>query len=196
MTGIGGQGIIIASDILADVALAAGYDVKKTDSLGMSQRGGSVTSHVRLAEEKVFSPKISQGSADYLVAFERLEALRYAEFLRPDGMAIVDSTPVPPLSVIYEGYHYPSIDEVQESLSAITQQVYIVPAVEIATKLGSPRVASVLHLGFLSVFLEIPERIWLDRIKKRLPPHLHQVNRRAFAVGVELAQEQRKETGK
>ena len=196
VTGVGGQGIVMATDILTDVALAVGYDVKKTDSLGISQRGGSVTSHVRLAKERVFSPMISQGSADFLMAFERLEAARCAGFLRPDGIAIVDSATVLPLSVIHEGYHYPSIAEVQESLSTITRQVYVLPAVEMATKLGSPRVASVLHLGFLSVFLEIPERIWLDRIKKRLPPHLHQVNRRAFTVGVELAQEQRKETGK
>jgi len=195
MTGVGGQGIIKASDILADVALTAGYDVKKTDSLGMSQRGGSVVSQVRLAEKKVFSPTISPGSADYLVAFERLEAVRYAGFLRADGIAIVDSTAIPPLSVFNEGYHYPSLDEAKQSLAAITRQVYFLPAVEMATELGTPRVASVLCLGFLSVFLEIAEPTWLNAIERLLPPHLSQVNRRAFAIGVEVAREQRKKGG-
>lgn len=190
MTGVGGQGIIRASDILAETALAAGYDVKKTDSLGMSQRGGSVTSHIRLSKEKVFSPIISPGSADYLVGFERLEALRCASFLKPNGVAIIDSTSLPPLSIIHGSYDYPSIANVQESLSTIIRRVYILPAIELATELGSPRAANVLHLGFLSVFLEIPERIWLDGIKNRLPPNLHRVNRRAFAAGVERALEQ------
>jgi len=192
MTGVGGQGIIRASDILAEVALAAGYDVKKTDSLGMSQRGGNVTSHVRLSTEKVFSPTISPGNADYLMAFERLEALRCASSLKPNGVAIIDSTSLPPLSVICGSYDYPSVAKVQESLSVITRRVYILPAIELAAELGNPRAANVLHLGFLSVFLEIPERIWLDGIKNRLPPHLHQVNRRAFAAGVERALEQQK----
>ena len=195
MIGVGGQGIIKASDILADVALNAGYDVKKADSLGMSQRGGSVMSQVRLAEKKVFSPTISPGSADYLVAFERLEAVRYAGFLRADGIAIVDSTAIPPLSVFNEGYHYPSLDEAQQSLAAITRQVYFLSAVEMAIELGSPRVASVLCLGFLSVFLEIPEPTWLAGIEKLLPPHLHQVNQRAFAMGVEVARERLRDRG-
>lgn len=195
LAGVGGQGVILASDILAETALLAGYDVKKTDALGMSQRGGSVTSHVRLAK-KVFSPLISPGSADYLVSFERLEALRFASFLRPGGTAIFDSTAVPPLSVINEGYHYPSLEEVQQSLYAITPQVYVLPAVETATKLGNARASSVLCLGFLSVYLEIPEQAWLDEIRKRLPTHLHQVNLAAFTAGMKMAREKRKEEGK
>jgi len=194
MTGVGGQGVIMASDILAEVALATGYDVKKTDSLGMAQRGGSVTSHVRMAE-KVFSPMITQGGAHFLVAFERLEAVRFSGLLRPEGIAIVDSAAVLPLSVINEGYHYPSIDEVWESLSAITRRVCVLPAMEMATTLGNPRACSVLYLGFLSVFLEIPERIWLDEIRKHLPQRLHEVNLAAFGAGVEVARERRKDEG-
>ena len=194
MTGVGGQGVIMASDILTTAALATGYDVKKTDSLGMAQRGGSVTSHVRIGE-KVFSPMIPLGGADFLVSYERLEAVRSLALLRPDGIAIVDSVAVTPLSVTIDGYHYPSIDEVRESLSAITQWAYVLPAMEMATKLGNPRASSVLCLGFLSVFLEIPEQSWFDEIRRHLPLRLHEVNLAAFNAGVEAARESRKEEG-
>lgn len=194
MTGVGGQGVIMASDILTTAALATGYDVKKTDSLGMAQRGGSVTSHVRIGE-KIFSPMIPLGGADFLVSYERLEAVRSLALLRPDGIAIVDSVAVTPLSVTIDGYHYPSIDEVRESLSAITQRAYVLPAMEMATKLGNPRASSVLCLGFLSVFLEIPEQSWFDEIRRHLPLRLHEVNLAAFNAGVEAARESRKEEG-
>lgn len=194
MTGVGGQGVIMASDILTTAALATGYDVKKTDSLGMAQRGGSVTSHVRIGE-KVFSPMIPLGGADFLVSYERLEAVRSLALLRPDGIAIVDGVAVTPLSVTIDGYHYPSIDEVRESLSAITQRAYVLPAMEMATKLGNPRASSVLCLGFLSVFLEIPEQSWFDEIRRHLPLRLHEVNLAAFNAGVEAARESRKEEG-
>ena len=194
MTGVGGQGVIMASDILTTAALATGYDVKKTDSLGMAQRGGSVTSHVRIGE-KGFSPMIPPGGADFLVSYERLEAVRSLALLRPDGIAIVDSVAVTPLSVTIDGYHYPSIDEVRESLSAITQRAYVLPAMEMATKLGNPRASSVLCLGFLSVFLELPEQSWFDEIRRHLPSRLHDVNLAAFNAGVEAAQQSRKDEG-
>jgi len=195
MTGVGGQGVIMASDILTTAALATGYDVKKTDSLGMAQRGGSVTSHVRIGE-KVFSPMISPGDADFLVSYERLEAVRSLALLKPDGIAIVDSVAVTPLSVTIEGYHYPSVDEVKESLSSITQRAYVLPVMEMATKLGNPRASSVLCLGFLSVFLEIPKQSWLDEIRRHLPSRLHEVNVAAFNAGVDAARERQKEEGK
>jgi len=98
MTGVGGQGTILASDIIGEVALASGYDVKKTDTLGMAQRGGSVTSHVRLAS-KVYSPLIKEGEADIMLAFEKLEAARWGYYLKPGGIAIVNNLALPPLSV-------------------------------------------------------------------------------------------------
>jgi indolepyruvate ferredoxin oxidoreductase beta subunit len=194
VTGVGGQGIVMATDILAEAALIAGCDVKKTDAVGMSQRGGSVISHVRLAGDRVFSPTISRGNADFLVAFERLEGLRCADFLQSGGVALIDDTAIPPLSVVQTGGHYPSLEEVKEIVSYITREVYVLPAVELATGLGNPRVASVLHLGALSVFLDLPAKAWLDGIKKYLPPKLHEINQRAFACGVETAAAQRKET--
>lgn len=192
MTGVGGQGVIMASDILASAALATGYDVKKTDSLGMAQRGGSVTSHVRMAE-KVYSPMISQGSADFLMSYEPLEALRSSAILKAGGVAIVDSAAVYPLSVTVGGYHYPTVDEVKEYLSHITSQAHILPAMEMATELGNARASSVLCLGFLSAFLDIPESIWLDEIRSHLPPRVHEVNIAAFRAGVEAAGRRLKE---
>lgn len=192
MTGVGGQGVIMASDILTSAALVAGFDVKKTDSLGMAQRGGSVTSHVRLGE-KVFSPLISQGSADFLMSYERLEALRSLAVVRPGGVVIVDSAAVHPLSVTVGGYHYPTVDELKECLSRVTSQAYVVPAMEMATELGNPRASSVLCLGFLSVFLDIPESIWLDEVRRHLPPRVHEVNVAAFGAGIKAARQTLKE---
>ena len=194
MTGVGGQGVIMASDILSTVAVSAGYDVKKTDSLGMAQRGGSVTSHVRIGE-RVFSPLIAPGGADFLLSYERLVAVRSAGMLKRGGIAIVDCATVLPLSVTVSGYHYPSIDEVRESLRSVARTVYMLPASDMATELGNPRVSSVLCLGFLSVFMDVPEEQWLDGIQRHLPPRLHEVNLAAFNAGVEAAREGRKEEG-
>ncbi len=186
ITGVGGQGVVLASDVLAQVGLDAGFDVKKTDSLGMAQRGGSVTSHVRLAD-KVFSPLIPEGGADFMLSFERLEAVRSLRFLRQGGVAIVDTAAVQPLSVVNEGYHYPTSDEVQDALLSTAGKVHLMPALEIATGIGNPRAASILCLGFLSAFLEMPQDLWLDQIKKQLPPRLHPVNLAAFSEGGRLA---------
>ena len=194
LTGVGGQGVIMASDILSSVALAAGYDVKKTDSLGMAQRGGSVTSNVRLGD-KVFSPLIAPGCADFLLSYERLEAVRCSGILRPGAVAIVDTAEVLPLSVTVSGYHYPTIEEVEKSLSGVAQRVYLLPAGEMATELGNPRASSVLCLGFLSAFLGIAEQYWLDGIRSHLPPRYHEVNLAAFSAGVKVAGERRKEEG-
>ncbi|MDY6907114.1 MAG: indolepyruvate oxidoreductase subunit beta [Chloroflexota bacterium] len=194
MTGVGGQGVILASDILADCAVAAGYDVKKTDSLGMAQRGGSVTSNVRIAQ-RVFSPLIPQGGAHFLVAYERLEALRFLGQLRPGGVVIFDSQSVVPLSVFNEGYHYPSTEEVSERLSSVTRHVYMLPAADMAAGLGNPRVSSVLCLGALSRFLDIPHDIWRQGIERHLPPRLLDINLAAFGAGARAVQGQLKEGG-
>src|SRR4030042_1965648 len=116
ITGVGGQGVVLASDIIGETALAAGYDVKKTDTLGMAQRGGSVVSHVRLAP-KVWSPLIREGEADLLLAFEKLEAARWGHYLRPGGVAIVNNYEQPPLSVSLGKERYPSDKELTAALN-------------------------------------------------------------------------------
>lgn len=186
MTGVGGQGVILASDALAEIAMKAGYDVKKSDSLGMSQRGGSVVSHLRIGEQ-VFSPMIKRGDVDFLLGFERLEGARWSDYLRKDGIAIINNLAIPPLSVVGGASKYPSVDEVEETLRRRTNQIYFVPGTEISADLGNPQVLNVLLIGFLSAFLEIDERSYVDDLSQRVPQKFLQVNLTAFARGREEA---------
>lgn len=186
MTGVGGQGVILASDALAEIAMKAGYDVKKSDSLGMSQRGGSVVSHLRIGE-RVFSPMIREGEADFLLAFERLEGARWAHYLKKDGAAIVNDLAMPPLSVVGGASTYPSVEEVEEILRRYAGKVYIIPATEIARELGNPQVLNVFMIGFLSSFLDIAEDSYIEDLRQRVPPKFLQLNLKAFSVGREEA---------
>ena len=186
MTGVGGQGVILASDALAEIALKAGYDVKKSDSLGMSQRGGSVVSHLRMGEH-IFSPMIKKGDVDFLLAFERLEGARWADYLRRGGIAIINNLAILPLSVVGGTSTYPSTVEVEEIIHEYTDNIYFIPATEIAVELGNPQVLNVLLVGFLSLFLDIEERSYIDDLSQRVPPKFLQLNLKAFARGREEA---------
>jgi len=186
MTGVGGQGVILASDALAETALKAGYDVKKSDSLGMSQRGGSVVSHLRMGEH-IFSPMIKKGDVDFLLAFERLEGARWADYLRRGGIAIINNLAIPPLSVVGGTSTYPSTVEVEEIIREYTDETYFIPATEIAVELGNPQVLNVLLVGFLSLFLDIEEKSYIGDLSQRVPPKFLQLNLKAFARGREEA---------
>ncbi len=186
MTGVGGQGVILASDALAEIAMKAGHDVKKSDSLGMSQRGGSVVSNLRIGE-RVFSPMIREGEADFLLAFERLEGARWAHYLRKNGIAIVNDLAIPPLSVVGGASKYPSVEEVSDILQRYAREIYIVPATEIARELGNPQVLNVLLIGFLSSFLDIDEASYTEDLSQRVPPKFLQLNLKAFSRGREEA---------
>jgi len=190
MAGVGGQGIILASDTLAEVALRNGYDVKKSDSLGMAQRGGSVTSHVRMGKH-VFSPMIKRGDADFLLAFERLEAVRWAGYLNPAGIAIVNDQAIPPLSMVGDTSAYPSTQSAQETVQQYTDELYFLPGLEIAQELGNPQVLNVLLLGFLSSFLTIDEKSYVEVITQRAPSRFLEVNLKAFARGRQEARGRR-----
>ncbi len=181
LAGVGGQGILLASDVLCQVGMAVGYDVKKTDVHGMAQRGGSVISHVRLAEE-VFSPVVPAGSADFLLGFEKLEACRWASYLHRDGIAVVNDEAIPTLA-LGSTVPYPDDASVAEILRAHAAQVHLVPAGALAAELGNPRVANVILLGALSHFLDIPVEVWRKAIEDRVPPKFRELNRRAFEVG-------------
>ena len=182
LAGVGGQGILLASDILCQVGMAVGYDVKKTDVHGMAQRGGSVISHVRLAE-RVFSPVVPVGAADFLLGFEKLEACRWANFLHRDGIAVVNDEAIPTLALA-STTPYPDDHVVLELLHARAAQVHLVAAGTLAAELGNPRVANVILLGALSRFLsEIPVEIWHQAIETRVPPKFRALNHRAFEVG-------------
>ncbi len=184
MVGVGGQGIVLASDILGEVALAAGYDVKKTDTLGMAQRGGSVVSHVRIAD-KVWSPLIKEGDVDVLVAFEKLEAARWSYYLQAGGVAIVNNQSTPPLSVGLGTHRYPGDKEIEGTLRQRADRIYFVDGTDKAKELGDIRTLNMIMLGFVSFLLHINADIWKDCISQRLSPKILKMNMAAFDKGRE-----------
>ena len=184
LAGVGGQGTILASDVLAEVGVKAGYDAKKAEVHGMAQRGGSVTSHLRWAE-KVTSPLTSKGEVDFLIAFEKLEALRYVEFLRPSGTVLVNDHDIVPITVTSGGAEYPSDEQLRSLLAEATDDVRWVKGMGIAEGLGNARVANVVLLGALSALLDVPESTWLEVIEQRVPTRYAELNRQAFRRGRE-----------
>jgi len=180
--GVGGQGALTASDILAEVGMFAGYDVKKSEVHGFSQRGGVVESHVRWGE-KVLSTLGEQGRIDVLLALEMLEGARWASHLKPGGLAIVSRQELMPISVSSGDAHYPPTETLERVIRGVTDRLYFVDALTIAESLGNARASNTVILGFLSTFLDVPEEIWLRVIRRRVPQKHVQVNERAFAAG-------------
>ena len=183
LAGVGGQGTILASNVLAEVALAAGFDVKKSEVHGMAQRGGSVNTHVRWDAERVYSPLISLGEADMLLVFEEAEALRYVEYLKPGGAAVVNQHTIEPITVTSGGARYPTEADLEAVYGALTERLHVVPGTAIARDLGNARAANVVLMGALSTFLEIPTETWLGIIEARVPPKYVELNRLAFLRG-------------
>ena len=181
VTGVGGQGILLATDVLADVFLKAGFDAKKSEVHGMAQRGGSVESHVRRSARRVDSPLIPEGCVDVLLAFEPLEALRYVHLTHPRAWVIYDPRPIPPLSVSLGQSAYPT--QIEQSLKRFTNQILPVSASDIANALGNPRVSNVALLGALQRLMGIDEEIWLAVIRERVPAKAIEVNLAAFKQG-------------
>ncbi|MFH1484989.1 MAG: indolepyruvate oxidoreductase subunit beta [Chloroflexota bacterium] len=188
MAGVGGQGIILASDVLSEVAMLSGYDVKKSDALGMAQRGGAVVSHVRIGE-KVFSPMIKHGDADIVLAFEKLEAARWSGYLSQRSTVILNNQAILPLSVSSGVESYPSDKQIVDILRSRTAHVFVVPGQTLAEELGNVRTLNMLMLGFLSVFLPMERRMWMECVSQYVPPNLLDLNRRAFSLGRERARE-------
>jgi indolepyruvate ferredoxin oxidoreductase beta subunit len=186
MVGVGGQGVILASDAMSEIGMNNGYDVKKTDSLGMAQRGGSVVSHIRWGKH-VFSPMVKRGEADFLVGFEQLEAARWAPYLRPGGVAIVADVTVIPVSIVGSKTTYPSWENIEVILGQYTDQIYLIPAPRIAREVGNARAVNMVILGFLSAFLELEQSAWTDSLRLRLPPKFVESSLKAFVRGAEEA---------
>ena len=182
LTGVGGQGNILASDIIGEVAMAAGFDVKKTDTLGMAQRGGSVVSNVRIAE-KVYSPLIKEGEVDFMLAFEKLEGVRWASHLQPGGVAIINNYAVPPLSVNLSVEKYPADAEVMQVLQQRSSRIYLVEGTLRATELGNAKTLNIFMLGCVSVFLPFKLDAWQEAIRQHLPEKLWKLNMIAFETG-------------
>lgn len=188
MVGVGGQGIILASDILAEVAVLAGYDVKKSDALGMAQRGGSVVSNIRIAM-KVFSPLIKRGEADILVAFEKLEAARWAGYLKTGGIAIINDQSILPLSVSSGAEVYPSDNVIRGILQERTKSIFFIKGLTLVSGVGNIRALNILLLGFLSEFLPIDREIWNKTLKWKIPAKFLETNLLAFEKGREVARD-------
>ena len=182
ITGVGGQGVILASDVICETAIEAGFDVKKTDTLGMAQRGGSVTSHVRLGT-KVWSPIIRDGDVDLMLSFEKLEAARWGHYLHGDSVAIVNDYMQPPLSCGLGQEKYPGHEEIAAALKRRTDKVYFVDANTRAKELGNVRTLNIFMLGCFSVFAPIEADAWRESIRRRLPDRLVEINLQAFDLG-------------
>ena len=184
LAGVGGQGIVLSSDILCLVGMFSGYDVKKTDVHGMAQRGGSVVSHVRMADH-VYSPMVPIGGADYLLAFEKLEACRWTSYLREGGIAVVNDAAIPTLAM-ENRVPYPNNEKITQMLRTRAGEVHLTPSEAIATRLGNPRVANVILLGVLSRSFgttDIPIEVWQRAISERVPARFRELNLRAFEEG-------------
>ncbi|RJP77188.1 MAG: indolepyruvate oxidoreductase subunit beta [Candidatus Zixiibacteriota bacterium] len=180
IVGVGGQGVLLASAILSEVALLAGYDVKKSEVHGMSQRGGVVSSHVRLGTV-VHSPVIPNGAADVILAFEKAEALRWVHELKAGGFLIVnDQKLVPPIAVDPK-YVYP--DDALELLQGRAERLRVLNAAAIARKLGNERLANTVLLGALSTGLDIDLDLWRQVISRRVPKGTAEANLKAFEAG-------------
>lgn len=190
ITGVGGQGTVLASDILAAVGLAAGYDVKKSDILGLAVRGGAVVGHVRWGE-RVHSPIVPEGRVDYLIAFEILECLRWLNQVKPDGKVLLNQQEIHPVTVSSGFATYPDPETVEKALRATSPYVYRIPGLEIARELGNTRVLNIVLLGALSGLLEVKPDTWEEVIRDRVPEKYADLNVRAFRKGREwlLAQE-------
>jgi indolepyruvate ferredoxin oxidoreductase beta subunit len=182
LSGVGGQGTILASNILGQVMLNAGFDVKKSEVHGMAQRGGDVTTHFRFGA-KVHSPLIKQGDVDYLVSFELLEALRYLDWVKPEGKILLNNFSVLPPSVNLGQMEYPK-DVEQIFRKHYKENVRLINGYGIAKNIGNLQVANVVLIGALSVFFpELEAEQWTDAIKLLLPARLHDINIEAFNAG-------------
>ncbi len=180
MVGVGGQGTILASRVLAQAALETGYDIKVSEIHGMAQRGGSVVTQVRLGE-KVFSPLIPDGGADIVLAFEKLEGLRLLPALKPGGIIIINEQEIPPVPVLAGVAEYPAniVDYIRSAVS----NVVAVDALGLAEKCGSAKAANIVLLGVMARRLPFGREVWEKALAERIPARLLEVNKAAFAAG-------------
>ena len=181
IVGVGGQGSLLASKLLGKLLLGLGYDVKVSEVHGMSQRGGSVVTYVRFGE-KVYSPVICQGEADFLISFEKLEAARYASCVREGGKIVVNTQQIDPMPVIIGAQSYP--EAVLDELTAKGMDVCAIDALSLAEQAGSAKATNIVLMGYLARFMpEIAKEAWLDAIRKTVAPRFVETNLKAFELG-------------
>jgi indolepyruvate ferredoxin oxidoreductase beta subunit len=178
--GVGGQGILTASDLLSDVLLQAGHQVKKSEVHGMSQRGGDVISTVRYGDQ-VFSPLPALRETDYILAFEKLEALRNINYLSDKGIVLVNDFVWEPLPVAAGFEKYPQ--DVVEQLQKLAGELVLIPATRLAAELGNDKASNVVLIGLLASRMEIDKKVWLEVIRRKVPPRFLDLNLKAFESG-------------
>jgi len=183
IAGVGGQGVILVSELLALAALADGRDVKQGEFHGVAQRGGAVFSHVRFGD-RVHSPLARRAEVDYLLGLEKLEALRYAHFVKPGGTVILNDHKVEPVRM---GDERPYPEEAVDFLAGKGFKVIMVEATQKAIQLGNYKVTNVIVLGALAALLDIPAEVWQQTLESRIPKQILALNQQAFAAGNNLA---------
>ncbi len=185
ITGVGGQGILLASEILSQAAVQAGFDVKRSEIHGMSQRGGSVNSHIRFGK-KIYSPLVMKGECDMLLSFEKMESLRMIEYANCKTTIIVNTQKINPSTVTSGLAVYP--ENIEDLLKSNFKNVIFVDALKLAQEAGNIRTANIALLGVASKVLDIPIEIWENAISQRVPERAVEVNLKAFHLGLQMAQ--------
>ena len=182
IVGVGGQGTLLASRILGDALISSGYDVKVSEVHGMSQRGGSVVTYVRFGD-RVYSPIVDKGEADFIVSFELLEAARWTEYLKPDGKIITNTQQVNPMPVITGAAAYP--EDLVGKLQALGIDVDAIDALALAEQAGSAKAVNLVLLGRLAKWYDFTQEEWMAAIEESVPPKFLEMNQKAFALGME-----------
>lgn len=180
IVGVGGQGSLLASKLLGRLLLTRGYDIKVSEVHGMSQRGGSVVTYVRFGD-KVYSPVIDKGQADYIVSFELLEAARWTEYLRPDGKIIVNTQQINPMPVIIGAAEYPQ--DLVGKMKAVGINVDAFDALSLAEQAGSSKAVNIVLMGHLSRNFDFTEQEWMTAIEQSVPAKFLELNKKAFLMG-------------
>jgi indolepyruvate ferredoxin oxidoreductase beta subunit len=184
VAGVGGQGTLLASDILAEVGMRVGFDAKKSDVLGLAVRGGSVLSHVRWGAS-VASPVVRTGDVGYMLAFEPLEALRGIPLLGSDALVVCNLQIIAPISVSSGSAVYPTRDEIESRLTNAAAEVRFIDATALALEIGTPRVTNIVLLGAFSTAFDFDTALWEEVVLSRVPPKYMELNRAAFRRGRE-----------
>jgi indolepyruvate ferredoxin oxidoreductase beta subunit len=180
LAGVGGQGILLASSIIAKAAMIAGFEVKMNEVHGMAQRGGSVIAQIRYGKN-VHSPLVEEGTAKVFASLEQIEAIRFAHYLSPDGLAVVSTQTIVPVTVSMGSGKYPQ--DVKQRLEKIFKNLIIVDALGKANELGNIKVANVIVLGAISRGLDLPLETWHEAIKSEVKEKFADLNIRAFEAG-------------
>ena len=181
IVGVGGQGTLLASVLLGNLALQKGYDVKLSEVHGMSQRGGDVVTHVKINDTTVASPLIEKGEADIIIAFEKLEAYRWLPYLKEGGAMYVNTQQIMPMPVVLGQVDYP--EDVDEALAKATGELVEFDALAIAEEAGSSKAVNVVLLGAASNALPFTQEEWMEVIEKHVKPKFVELNKEAFAKG-------------